>query len=115
MTIDPLAIPCPFCGSLPEEADYDDWISCPDCCPRIEPKNWIEGGINTLAGKLMKENFFIEPHPLSIKPKWVWCMDRRKYTHKQFDSFEEAVLDAWEYIERKKHEHRPDDNTVSIL
>lgn len=110
MTIDPLTIPCPFCGRLPEEADYDDWISCPDCCPRIEPKNWIEGGINTLAGKLMKENIFIGLHPFSVKKKWTWsivCLDHNEYTRKLFDSFEEAVLDAWEYLERKKHEHRP--------
>ena len=99
MTIDPLTIPCPFCGRLPEEADYSDWISCPDCCPRIEPKSWIEGGINALAGKLMKENIFVELHPPYIKPQWVWSVDRRKYTHKRFDTFEEAVFDAWKSVE----------------
>ena len=118
MTIDPLKVPCPFCGRLPEEADYDDWISCPDCCPRIEPGSWIEGGINTLAGKLMKENIFVELHPFSTKKKWTWSivgLDRYEYTHQVFDTFEEAVLDAWEYLERKKHDHRPDDNTLSVL
>ena len=106
MTIDPLTIPCPFCEETITELS-EDAVTCEVCDIDIPIDEWIHGGINALAGKLMKENFFVEPLPLSIKPKWVWCMDRRKYTHKQFNSFDEAVLDAWEYLERKKHEHRP--------
>ena len=105
MTIDPFKVPCPFCGRLPEESDYSGWISCPDCCPRIEPEAWIEVGTNSLAGKLMKEHIFVEIHPFSMRGKWVWgfvSLDRHEYTKKRFDTFEEAVLDAWETIRKEE-------------
>ena len=106
MTIDPFTIPCAFCQSTlflqDVSTDDEELICCESCATIVSPKIFIFGGINALAGKLMKENFFVEPHPLSIKPKWTWCMDRRKYTHKQFDSFEEAVLDAWETLKREE-------------
>ena len=106
MNIDSFTIPCPFCQSTlflqDVSTDDEELICCESCATIVSPNIFISGGINALAGKLMKENIFVESHLLSIKPKWTWCMDRRKYTHKQFDSFEEAVLDAWETLKREE-------------
>lgn len=104
MTIDPLTISCAYCGSKGEKhesVEYGMEISCLACGVTVYVDDWITGGINALAGKLMKENIFVELHLPYIKPQWVWSVDRRKYIHKRFDTFEEAVFDAWKSVENR--------------
>ena len=97
MTIDPLKVPCPFCGRLPEEADYDDWISCPDCCSRIEPKNWIECGINALVGQLLRSGVEV----WKSEDGWTWW-DGDDAAGRVWQTFEYCVLDAWEKMSMNK-------------
>lgn len=104
MTIDPLTIPCPFCGRLPEASYYPDWVVCSKCCPMMDPKDWITGGINALAGKLMRQDIFI----CKTYKGWTWdkISEDEDASGGMFPSFEECVLDAWEYL-KKKEEAKP--------
>ena len=97
MNIDPLKVPCPFCGRLPEEADYPDWISCPDCCPRIEPESWITGGINALVGQLLRSGVEV----WKSEDGWTWW-DGDDAAGRVWQTFEYCVLDAWEKMSMNK-------------
>ena len=53
MTIDPLTIPCPFCEEAITELS-EDAVTCEVCDIDIPIHEWITGGINALAGKLIE-------------------------------------------------------------
>ena len=53
MTIDPLEIPCAYCGgagevTAPERMSMEKRISRRRCRIVLRPAAWIEGGINAL-------------------------------------------------------------------
>ena len=51
MTIDPLEIPCAYCGGKGEKresVEYGMEISCLACGVTVYVDDWIEGGINAL-------------------------------------------------------------------
>ena len=53
MTIDPLTIPCAYCGgsgeiTAPERMSMEKRISRRRCRIVLRPAAWIEGGINAL-------------------------------------------------------------------
>ena len=112
MTIDPLKIPCPHCGTNPIiPVESRTWIMCRECENAVPPKEWITGGINALAGKLMREEFYFSSISSPKGKSWCWdnegsiSDDIAEIGGGPFDTFEEAVFDAWEYLERKKHDH----------
>lgn len=93
MTIDPLTIPCPFCGEYPIVKDWRNNIYCKDCEISLTPEEWVEGGINALVGKLARQGIRIEDKSYGETPSWAWVTDEIWVKR---GSFEEAVWDAWE-------------------
>ena len=109
MTIDPLTIPCAYCqNTCTGLADDDDSIiHCDYCEISVPVTEWTKVGIYVLAGRLAEKGFYFAYGEDDEKNQdWMWVDDRINYDL-HFSTFEEAVLDAWEYLERKKHEHRP--------
>lgn len=109
MTIDPLKIPCPFCGSFPVIGNGSSGlISCPNCLPLMMEEDWIEGGINALAGKLERLEgikFFQKDYGFHRVWDWGYSWDDNHedgILPRQFNSFDEAVFDAWETLKREK-------------
>lgn len=110
--IDPFEIPCVYCGRLPVVSDkYTAQLLyyCPDCEQAIPPEEWITGGINAMAGKLMRKGIYIfQPHP--PLDTWWWGKEwhhspKDLFTAEiSFNTFEEAVLDAWKHLMRSAHE-----------
>ena len=100
MTIDPLTIPCPFCGNSGNRKEFltEDWemvveITCFTCEMKVSTKDWITGGINALVGKLARQGIRIEDKSYGETPSWAWVTDEIWVKR---GSFEEAVWDAWE-------------------
>ena len=106
MTIDPPTIPCAYCGEFSKLSNLPYWITCSECYSVIQPQNWITGGINALAGKLMRQDIFI----CKTYKGWTWDKisedEDEDASGGMFPSFEECVLDAWEYL-KKKEEAKP--------
>ena len=101
MNIDPEMIPCAYCGSTDSifthgSFDVTNGIKCLTCDAETSPENWITGGINALAGKLMRQDIFI----CKTYKGWTWDKISEDETKEKdggiFQSFEECILDAWE-------------------
>ena len=95
MTIDPLTIPCAYCGgsgeiTAPERMSMEKRISCKRCRIVLEPPVWIAGGINALVGKLVRKGVMVWQSPEG----WTW--DSEDEEGKAWQTFEYCVLDAWE-------------------
>ena len=59
MTINPLTIPCAYCGesgeiTAPERMSMENRIACRRCKIVLRPAVWLTGGINALVGKLLR-------------------------------------------------------------
>ena len=112
MTIDPLTIPCPFCGDLPV---IKYWVGsiyhiyCENCEMALTPDTWITGGINALVGKLarLEQVRFFTKDGFHQSWDWGYSWDNTyedEILPRNFDSFEEAVLDAWEKLKMRDRE-----------
>ncbi len=100
MTIDPLKIPCAFCGFLPVIGNgLLGLISCTNCSAVVMEDEWITGGINALVGKLARQGIRIEDKSYRETPSWAWVTDEIWVKR---GSFEEAVLDAWKTLKREE-------------
>ncbi len=114
MTINPLEIPCAYCGRMPVvPPEWPTLLYCPDCEQAITAEEWITGGINALAGMLMREFSLrieeCEPVEKDEEGHWMirsfmwetgeWPL-RKGGTENDpvLESFEEAVLDAWKKL-----------------
>lgn len=100
MTIDPLTIPCPFCGGHPIVKDWR-WknnIYCRDCEISLAPEEWIEGGINALVGKLLRFGVSI------WRSEGGWTWDDDYDIGGSGPTLEACVLDAWEKMEMREGE-----------
>ena len=102
MTIDPLTIPCAYCGNVGVEKEsittYGSFdivleIVCYTCGTQVLPSVWLTGGINALVGKLARQGIRIEDKSYGETPSWAWVTDEIWVKR---GSFEEAVWDAWE-------------------
>ena len=107
MTIHPLKIPCAYCGgageiTAPERMSMEKRISCRRCRIVLRPAAWIEGGINALAGKLMRKDCSIG---YAGGMNWRWSFppgeEEEEGKFGTAPSFEMAVLDAWEILEKE--------------
>lgn len=103
MTIDPLEIPCAYCRQFPIRHQSAEYLYCTECCYVQSFKKWITGGINAMAGQLMRKNVHITFIP---NESWSWNDFSRKYLMSAspiyFSSFEQAVLDAWKHFMKEK-------------
>lgn len=99
MTIDPLTIPCAYCGNagIPKESitthgsfDVALEIVCYACETQVLPPDWIYGGINALVGKLLRSGVEV----WRSEDGWTW--DGDGVAGKAWQTMEACVLDAWE-------------------
>ena len=95
MTIDPLTIPCPFCGGFgeitaPERMSMENRIVCRRCKIVLRPADWITGGINALVGQLLRSGVEV----WRSEDGWTW--DGDGVAGKAWQTMEACVLDAWE-------------------
>ena len=96
MTIDPLTIPCAYCGGFPDRYDNSQ-VYC-QYCLSLEDEDavlqtdddWITGGINALVGKLVRSGVEV----WKSEDGWTW--DSEDDAGKAWQTFEYCVLDAWE-------------------
>ena len=103
MTIDPLTIPCPFCGGFgeitaPERMSMENRIVCRRCKIVLRPADWITGGINALVGKLLRSGVEV----WKSEDGWTW--DGDGVAGKAWQTFEYCVLDAWEKTKMREEE-----------
>ena len=103
MNIDPLKVPCPFCGNSGNRKEFltEDWemvveITCFTCEMKVSTKDWITGGINALVGQLARSGIEIWESPEG----WTW--DSEDEEGKAWQTFEYCVLDAWEKMSMNK-------------
>ena len=103
MIIDPLGIPCAYCGGKGEKresVEYGMEISCLACGVTVYVDDWIEGGINALIGKLHRHHTYVENLLLDSSDKpWFWINSKGKKGG-PFASLDEAALDAWKNFKR---------------
>lgn len=110
--IDPLEVPCAYCGALPEKSvepddptEYDcRWLFCDVChSDSYTPEEWIIAGINAMDGKLMRKGCSIA---YLGGMNWGWAfppdneMEMSNYGFAS--SFEQAVLDAFNHLMKKQ-------------
>ena len=103
MNIDPETVPCAYCGSTDSifthgSFDVTNGIKCLTCDAETSPENWITGGINALAGKLARSGVEV----WKSEDGWTW--DGDGVAGKAWQTFEEAVLDAWEKAKMREEE-----------
>ena len=109
MTINPLEIPCAYCGRSPVvPPEWPTLIYCPDCEQAITAEEWITGGINAMAGELTKRHIHFSFTKTPNRNYWsCWQEDSSVVNGGwlsfggRFDTFEEAVLDAWEALKKE--------------
>ena len=114
MTIDPLTIPCAYCGGFPDRYDNSQ-VYC-QYCLSLEDEDavlqtdddWITGGINALVGELTKRHIHFSFTKTPNRNYWsCWQEDSSVVNGGwlsfggRFDTFEEAVLDAWEALKKE--------------
>ena len=98
MIIDPLTIPCPFCGGKGEKresVEYGMEISCLACVVTVCAEGWLTGGINALVGKLLRFGVSI------WRSEGGWTWDDDYDIGGSGPTLEACVLDAWEKIREK--------------
>ena len=107
MTIDPLTIPCAYCGnagvareSITTHGSFDVVLEivCYTCETQVLPSVWITGGINALVGQLARSGVEI----WKSEDGWTWDGDGE--AGKAWQTFEYCVLDAWEKMEMREGE-----------
>lgn len=112
MNIDALEVPCAYCGEFPEiiRPSYEDRerIVCKRCGHYFEePELWITGGINSMAGMLMRRHIYFSFIKTPKWEHWNWddefsVTDDETSFGGPFDTFEEAVLDAWKKLKMEE-------------
>ena len=115
MTIDPFKMPCPFCQStlFLQDVSMEDekLINCESCGVIVSPELFISSGINALAGKLARleeVKFFQKDYEFHRVWDWGYSWDdNHEYGNlpRHFNSFEEAVLDAYECLKGRKNDY----------
>ncbi len=111
MIIDPLEIPCAYCGgagevTAPERMSMEKRISCRRCRIVLRPAVWITGGLNALIGKLHRHHTYVENLLLDSSDKpWFWINSEGKKGG-PFASLDEAALDAWKKMEIEEGERK---------
>ena len=107
--INPFKIPCAYCEGKPVKVQTSEHLlQCPDCRQIVGRSEWVKGGVKAIAGTLMKRRFYFEEYPYT-PPRWVWSIERLKYHPRQFGTFEEAVIDAWEWEMARENARKPMD------
>jgi hypothetical protein len=103
--IDPEKVSCPFCGEIPtrikHSVEYGDEVVCETCCIEIPEDLWVKAGINATAGRLMRkfEDFGVRRSSEDDRTGKFWLVvEGREESPGYFDSWEEAVLDAYSHL-----------------
>ena len=106
MAINPLEIPCAYCGKndvkfIGIDLDSMTHIYCLPCDLMIPQGDWVNGSINALAGILMRNGIYLENVTYSESDVWIMSSVEKPIGIKSA-SFEEAVLDAYQFLKLKK-------------
>lgn len=95
--IDPTKVPCAMCQAEDPES-LSDSVICDYCNACVTPEEWIAGGINAIAGRLVRET---EWHPAKMDGKWYMTAGPEDGVG-PYDSFDEAVLDAYKHLMKEE-------------
>ncbi len=81
----------------------EDAVICDSCNAETVQEEWIESGINAMAGRLMRDGVFVEENQRlvgkesNLHHSYSVNMNKTGYRG-PFDSFEEAVLDTYNHL-----------------